>query len=163
MIVLCLLRIPLRERGLDAVELARVFVERFSRQYALPNKRISPGGENFIRKYSWPGNVRELENLVHREFLMITENQLHFAEAGARMDWIGHESSDSNLSELGFREAKLKAIAEFEKRYLREVLARAGGNLSAAARIADTDRSAFGKLARKHGSRGIPSLSEMGG
>ncbi len=161
--VLSLQMIPLRERGMDAVELARVFVDRFGRQYGLPNKSISLVGEKFIRKYSWPGNVRELENLVHREFLMSEESQMHFAEAGARMDWIGQESSDSNLSELSFREAKQKAISEFEQRYLREVLARAGGNLSAAARIADTDRSAFGKLARKHGVRGILSLSEIGG
>jgi len=49
-----------------------------------------------------------------------------------------------------FKTAKAEAIEEFERRYLGKKLERAGGNLSLAARLAGQERSAFGKLVRKH-------------
>ena len=158
------LRMPaLRERGDDSMELARVFLDRFSAQYGLPNKPISAVGEHFIRQYDWPGNVRELENLVHREFLMSEESQLHFAEASVRMAWTQPAAPASDLAAMNFRDAKVKFIREFEGRYVQDVLTRTDGNLSAAARIAGTDRSAFGKLARKYGFRGNAINADTGG
>jgi DNA-binding NtrC family response regulator len=49
-----------------------------------------------------------------------------------------------------FREAKARAIAEFEFAYVREVLWRAGGNVSLAARLAGKERSRFNRLVRKY-------------
>lgn len=65
---------------------------------------------------------------------------------------LGHatEETSSDRSELLFKDAKAKAIAEFERRYLGNMLQKAAGNLSLAARLAGQERSAFGKLARKH-------------
>jgi len=145
---------PLRERGNDAIELAEILLERFSRQYNLPRKRISTKGINFIKQYDWPGNVRELENLVHREFLMSEDNELDFSGTCSSTVSAPLEMPSATASNLNFRDAKVLAIAKFEVDYVREIITRADGNLSAAARIAGTDRSAFGKLARKHGFGG---------
>lgn len=134
---------PLRERAQDALTLARTFMERFCRQYAMPLKALHPEAEQFIRQYPWPGNVRELENVIHRELLMCESASLRF---GAN-----RPASLSGSGDTGFKSAKAKAISEFERCYISDLLERTEGNITRAARLAGQDRSAFGKLVRKYG------------
>lgn len=142
------LRMPaLRERKGDAIELAQTFLIRFSHQYRMPQKTFHPDSLAFIEQYSWPGNVRELENVIHREFLMSEENELRLVAAQAVSEH-AHMDADGDLS---FKNAKARAVTEFERRYVHDLLERTDGNISRAAKLAGQDRSAFGKLARKHG------------
>lgn len=60
---------PLRERGEDAVLLARVFVEEFNEERG-SDKVLSAAAEERIRSAVWRGNVRELRNVVQRAFIM---------------------------------------------------------------------------------------------
>lgn len=148
------LRMPaLREREGDAEVLACAMLQRFSHQYRLPLKCLNPEGLDFIRQYQWPGNVRELENVVHREFLMCEEYELGLNDSRAELmpgpSAPSHPRND--LAALAFREAKARAVADFERSYVFAMLSRTDGNLSHAARLAHQDRSAFGKLARKYG------------
>jgi len=76
---------PLRERGDDAVEMARAVLERLIHQYRGRTRRFHAEALDFIRRYSWPGNVRELENVVHREFLMTDELELRLRESRAML------------------------------------------------------------------------------
>jgi len=142
------LRMPaLREREGDAVELARIFLARFSRQYRLESKTFHPDSLGFIERHAWPGNIRELENAVHRGFLMCEGSEVLLE--GARGDAASVKPAQE--LEVNFKAAKARAIAEFERRFISDLLGRTDGNISRAARLADQDRSAFGKLARKHG------------
>ncbi|MES2192363.1 MAG: sigma-54 dependent transcriptional regulator [Pseudomonadota bacterium] len=139
------LRMPaLRERGEDAVELAGSFLARFSQQYRLPPKLLHPDFTAFIEQYDWPGNVRELENVMHRAFLMCEGKQLHLDA----LDQHGLASAEQAAS---FKDAKARAIAQFERRYVHGLMQLSQGNITQAARMAGQDRSAFGKLVRKHG------------
>lgn len=144
---------PLREREGDAEVLARAMLQRFSHQYRLPLKRLHAEGRDFIERYPWPGNVRELENVMHREFLLCEESELRLAESRAElMPASAMPPRDAGKGELpAFREAKARAVAEFERNYVFAMLSRADGNISRAARLARQDRSAFGKLVRKYG------------
>ena len=54
------------------------------------------------------------------------------------------------LTTVAFREAKARAVEEFEREYVRELLARSGGNVSLAARLAGKERSRLNRLLRKH-------------
>ena len=51
---------------------------------------------------------------------------------------------------MAFREAKARAIADFEREYLRDLLQQSGGNVSLAARLAGKERSRFNRLVRKY-------------
>lgn len=61
---------PLRSRGADIVLLARYFLDRFTRQYGLAAKRLTPEAEAALLAYAWPGNVRELAHLIERAILL---------------------------------------------------------------------------------------------
>lgn len=61
---------PLRSRGGDILLLAKHFLERFTRRYGLPAKRLSPEAEGALLTYTWPGNVRELAHLMERAILL---------------------------------------------------------------------------------------------
>ena len=61
---------PLRSRESDITLLARHFLDRFTRQYGLPAKRLTPEAEAALLAYSWPGNVRELAHLIERAILL---------------------------------------------------------------------------------------------
>ena len=50
-------------------------------------------------------------------------------------------------------EAKRLAAAEFEFRYLRRIMERAGGSVSAGARLTGLDRTNFRRLLQRHGLR----------
>jgi two-component system, NtrC family, response regulator GlrR len=156
---------PLRARDDDVVVLARAFLDRFSRQYGRPPKSLHPDAIRYLRSHPWPGNVRELENLMHREFLLNDDplirlstpaaphaNAAAVVEAGrgAEVD-AERAAARGALTATSFREAKAQAIAEFERRYVTELLKRAKGNISLAARLAGKERSRLGKLLRKHG------------
>jgi DNA-binding protein Fis len=53
---------------------------------------------------------------------------------------------------LNFRQAKGRAIAEFESRFLETLMGQANGNVSAAARLSGTERRHLGRLLKKHAS-----------
>ena len=63
---------PLRERKDDIVPLARLFMDRFARQFKKSFHDISRGAEQVLLAYPWPGNIRELKNLFERTVLLET-------------------------------------------------------------------------------------------
>ncbi|MGE5490420.1 MAG: sigma 54-interacting transcriptional regulator [Actinomycetota bacterium] len=141
----------LRDRGDDALEMAKAFIRRLEYQYRMPAKRLHPEAVDFIRGYEWPGNIRELENVLHRDFLMSESDEIRLTEA--RANWTAVAQAKTLFAKTcnSFKEAKARTVAEFERSYVRELLTLTQGNLSAAARLAGKERSAFGKLARKYG------------
>ena len=50
---------PLRARGRDVVQLARLFLRE-----AFPSKRLRLDAEAVLRAYNWPGNIRELRSVI---------------------------------------------------------------------------------------------------
>jgi len=152
---------PLRERGDDALELAREVLGRLVHQYRTSSRAFHAEGADFIRRYAWPGNVRELENVIHREFLMCDERELRLREPRAMLlgdappsEAGSHAGRGDHGELLPYREAKAEAVADFERDYVRRMLARTGGNISQAARLSQQERSAFGKLVRKYREQG---------
>ena len=63
-------------------------------------------------------------------------------------------------SDLPFAEAKAAVLHDLERRYLADVLARTGGNLSQASRESGIDRKHLRTLARKHGLGGTSPVDD---
>jgi len=61
---------PLRARGEDVLELAQVFLTRFSAQYGVPQPTITAEQRRTLLTHAWPGNVRELRNAIERAVLL---------------------------------------------------------------------------------------------
>jgi DNA-binding NtrC family response regulator len=72
-------------------------------------------------------------------------------------DDVGSAPARSSLSSAimdePYHAAKDRLIAEFEREYLSRLSARAGGNMSRAARLANIDRTTLYRLMEKHNIR----------
>lgn len=150
---------PLREREGDAVLLARHLLESYCRRRGIRRRYLDPSTRRAIERHDWPGNVRELKNTIERAVVLSTSNILRPASVCLN----GHHEPSSGGDDLSneyaqpFRAAKQAAIDSFERRYLREILARHDANITRAARAAGKDRRSFQRLLEKHGLRHAPN------
>jgi len=131
----------LREREGDALLLARVFLERISKQQGKQGHSFSKDAMAAIENYSWPGNVRELENRVKRAVIMAEHRQIT-----ARDLELGGDSPDE-LATFNLREIRDRADRQAIVRALNHV----GGKISQAADLLGISRPTMYDLLRKFG------------
>ena len=120
---------PLRERGDDAVEIARHFVttRSFHRTIA---KSLDEGAIAAVRAYGWPGNVRELKNVIERAVLLSGANA-HITAVDLGLTGRGVAGG----SQIGFTFDHLPTMDQLQSYYVEQLLDR--GTYSRA-RIAET-------------------------
>ena len=131
----------LRQREGDAVLLARVFLERISKQQGKQGYRFSKDALAAIESYSWPGNVRELENRVKRAVIMAEHKQITAAD----LELGG--SSVEEMATFNLREIRDNADRQAITRALNHV----GGKVSQAAELLGISRPTMYDLLRKFG------------
>lgn len=131
---------PLRERKEDIVPLARIFMERFARQY---DRRVAePGGEveRLLLSHSWPGNIRELQHAVEKAVILSDGERLdprHFTLAKPRVD-----SMDGG---------RMETLEDMERHMIAKAVGDCGGNLSAvASKLGITRQTLYNKM-KKYG------------
>ena len=118
------MRMPsLRERPESIPELATYFMQQLSRGLDVPPREFSASDMALLRNHHWPGNLRELRNVIERCLLQGQDSAPDLAWASA-CD-LGRSAGTGRISE---------PLAEVEKRHILAVLAREGGNKTAAAR-----------------------------
>jgi transcriptional regulator with PAS, ATPase and Fis domain len=61
---------PLRERGDDALLLAKYYIAHFNERLRKRIRGLTREVEDVFRSYSWPGNVRELRNVIERVMIL---------------------------------------------------------------------------------------------
>jgi len=105
--------------------------------------------------HDWPGNVRELRNVLDRAVYLARATG-HGELNLVSLPMSGGGGDDVFQFEPGksYRETRAKFDADFERRYVKWLLARHAGNVSAAARDAKMDRKHLHDMAKKHGLRG---------
>jgi DNA-binding NtrC family response regulator len=133
---------PLRERLDDLPLLVRhiwgVLAERTGSRAVLSASAMSQLGA-----YDWPGNVRELQNVLAS--IMVS---------GPQRGVIGPQALPSHImrtTAMARRATLAEARREFEERYVRGALARAGGRPVVAARELGVSRQGLSKLTARLG------------
>lgn len=132
---------PLRERVEDIEMLATHFL------CELENGALVSLNEtllNELRTHRWPGNIRELRNHLRR----IALGEVANPTAPAGQPEI-KEPCSIDLS-IPFKDCKMKAIEQFERTYLSALMKACHGNISKAARTAQTDRTYLSRLLTKY-------------
>jgi transcriptional regulator with GAF, ATPase, and Fis domain len=116
---------------------------------------VGPETMQGLMAHDWPGNVRELRNVLERAVYMARatgQTELNLVSlptsGGIGGDVFHFEPGKS------YRETRARYDAEFERRYVKWLLGRHAGNVSAAAREAKMDRKHLHDMAKKHGLRG---------
>ncbi|HEY8612076.1 MAG TPA: PEP-CTERM-box response regulator transcription factor [Roseomonas sp.] len=131
---------PLRERGEDALLLARWFLARHAREFDRRMRGFDVSATDAISAHSWPGNVRELENRVRRAVLMAEGPQISAAD----LELAPVEASDTVLD---IRAARARA----ERAAISRALAMTDGGVAAASRLLGISRPTLYGLLEEHG------------
>jgi DNA-binding NtrC family response regulator len=95
-----------------------------------------------LTRFAWRGNIRELRNYLERSLVF---EDMPLQEGTAPRTPAPFDAR------LPFSDARSRAIAEFERMYLTELLERHGGRVAEAAAAAGIDRTYFYRLLRRHG------------
>ena len=129
---------PLRQRGEDVLVIARYLLSRYSREYDVKVKGLSPNAAVAIRKHAWPGNIRELENRIKKAIVLCESSVIGPDDLGLTGDVLPQI--------LTLAEAKDK----FQRDYINEVLALNNGNRTKTARDLGVDpRTVFRHLEKE--------------
>jgi DNA-binding NtrC family response regulator len=149
---------PLRKRRDDIPVLAYHFLARFSPRAGKSIRRIGVEALRKLREHAWPGNVRELAAVIEHAVVMakgdvILPLDLPIADPRADRDDdepVGPEAiARGEVFEMPYASAKEKAVEAFDRAYTERLMARAGGNVSEAARLAGMDRSNFRRMMKR--------------
>jgi DNA-binding NtrC family response regulator len=141
---------PLRERATDIPALVAHFWEDAAARVG-SRATLAPETVAALTRYDWPGNVRELQNAV-----------ASLAVHGPRRGRITPGTLPQQLARVAASEpASFEAAREeFERRYVRAALARAGGQRSRAARALGVSRQGLAKMLRRLGIETDGALGE---
>jgi two-component system, NtrC family, response regulator GlrR len=139
---------PLRERVDDVPLLVEELLARAGMADRPETALLrSPEGKAELARHPFPGNVRELRNYVER-CLALAERPAPPEAPRPSPDTGTGTGAGEDL-----RSARKRVAGDYERAYLEDLLARHGGNVSAAAREAGFDRKHFYRLLWRHGLR----------
>ena len=119
---------PLRERPADLLGLAAHFLETEARRRGLARTGLSRDAVDMLRSYDWPGNIRELEREMRRAALFLDNGQV-----------LGAEQLSVRIRNAGERAGGRESA--LDEHLLRDAIAQAKGNMSAAAERLGVARS----------------------
>jgi DNA-binding NtrC family response regulator len=130
---------PLRDRREDVPLLAAHFLRRYAQRYRKPVKAFAPDTMEALLRHPWPGNVRELDHVVERAVLMAEGDPIRARDLGLS----GGVDGAASLEQM--------SLEEVERVLVQKALARAGGNVSEAAKALGLSRSALYRRLKRHG------------
>src|SRR5262245_25842384 len=135
------------ERPEDIPDLARHFLQHFSRRMNKQVQSIAPAAFKRLQEYPWPGNVRELENIIERAMIAATGIVLDVDP-----NWLTQPINHVDGRTAGFHDVERQTI----EAALRRSNGRIYGSGGAAAALRLKPTTLYGKM-RKLGIDKHPS------
>jgi transcriptional regulator with GAF, ATPase, and Fis domain len=143
---------PLRERPEDIPPL----VDKFLVDMGATRDELPDGAMARFLEHDWPGNARELKNAVERavvlgEAKLLSATSRPAASASAPAPEAGGDTGVFTVvTDVPYKDQKANVVADFEERYVRVLLKKHAGNVSAAAREAGIDRMSLHKILQRY-------------
>lgn len=135
---------PLRERRDDIPLLVNHFIDKYSAQFGMGEKKASDELMEHLKNDIWQGNVRELENKIHRGVVLSQDSEY------ITLDHIEKNlfsKLDLEVSEQLLTDLPLMSIEDMELQLIKKALEHTKGNQKEAAKILGiTDRTIRNKL-----------------
>jgi two-component system nitrogen regulation response regulator NtrX len=137
------IRVPaLRERAQDVGELAAYFLSDFCARNNVRPRTLDAEAIARLERYAWPGNVRELRNVVERMAILAQGDRLTAESVPLEV-----RLPPSQRAAAGLHEVRNTA----ERDRIRRALEDTDWNVSGAARLLGTERTALHKRIRALG------------
>jgi two-component system NtrC family response regulator len=155
----------LREIPEDIKKLTIFYMNDLCKRFGIIAKQASPEFWEIVAAYPWPGNVRELIQALEKALISAKEEpmlfpkhlptyiRIHVARSSFPEKPAGSEKPRIRASVPDvppqMKEIRREAVAEAERRYLRELLSYCDDDKTKACRISGLSRSRFYSLLRK--------------
>jgi len=142
----------LRERLEDIPHLLQGYLSKMNTYESKKIQKIHPLVLDAFYRYSWPGNIRELENLIERAFILETSDTLTPESFPGEI--LEFDSTPIMMPVdvgLPLSDARNRAVEDFERNYLKELLTANKGKIQEAAKTADISTRQLHKLMTKYG------------
>ena len=146
--VLTLTMPALRERAEDIPILVRNFLSTCCEETGTPEKEMSPEAVAYLASKPWPGNVRELQNFIRRLAVFSSAEALELAHVRF-VEGMDAVPGGAGRGMAPYKDAKEKVVDDFTRAYVEELLAKARGNVSEAARLSGLSRVALQKILKR--------------
>jgi DNA-binding NtrC family response regulator len=145
---------PLRERTEDIPFFMEIILKKLNKDLQKNIHSIHPQVIDSFRRYAWPGNIREMENLVERALILETSNVLTPESFPKEIFQTESEPAESTGGKiLPLVKARRRAIEQFEKNYINNLLSKNKGKIHNSAKEAQISTRQLNKLMIKHGIR----------
>jgi DNA-binding NtrC family response regulator len=146
---------PLRNRPEDIDSLVEGILNRLNKELSKNIHEVHPQVMDALKQYPWPGNIRELENVIERAYLLEISGKLmpenfpaEFFKSDLLQTVLLPMDTGGSLSE-----ARQRAIEDFERQYLKELISRNKGKINKSAQEAGIGTRQLHKLMLKYGIR----------
>ena len=140
------LHIPsLRERKEDILPLARMFLERYAKQYGRTNGTFAPDAAARLLAYPWYGNIRELQHTIEKAVILADDGELR-AES-LQLAPVTEKEEVRAADEKA--ETVFHTLDEMERTMIQQALDQCGSNLTqAAVKLGVTRQTLYNKMKR---------------
>jgi transcriptional regulator with GAF, ATPase, and Fis domain len=145
---------PLRDRIEDLSFFIDVILKKLNQSYQKNIHDIHPMVLKALKASSWPGSIRELENLIERAYIL--ENTAVLTPESFPSELFGEKIPAAVLpmeSQQTIANARQKVVEDFERQYLKDLIARNKGGIKKSAEEAGITTRQLHKLMSKYGIR----------
>ena len=143
---------PLRNRLGSIPQLVDNFLNLSARRLNKTIHKIDQQALEALTCYHWPGNIRELQNIIERAVVLSPDQVIRLEQLPVVFGELLRKqlSGGSPLAEAGLRKQRDQQIGKVESELIGHYLHEAGGNVSAAARLANIPRRTFYRMLERH-------------
>jgi len=140
----------LSERKDDIPLLVHAFIQKFNQKFSKAVSGIHPNALQFLQQHEWRGNVRELENAIERAVLLCQKDYINLDDFGIAQD----SDTPSVFTHVplvwsDYQDYRQRFIDELDSRYIKSLLDKTNGNISAAGKIGKLERIQVYRLLKK--------------